>query len=323
MTAVSALQPPPPESAWAVEEVAPGAWFVQRDWRSANHFVALAPRVTLIDTAYGPDMGATTEALAALSVHPADIRLIVNTHSHCDHVGGNAHLVGQSGAEVWMHHFEKARMDRHDTIATWWRFHDTWADRFAVDHGLADGDEIPFGPLRLHVVHAPGHAAGQIMLHDRKHRILFSADALWQGDMGVINTIVEGNEALELAVDTLRRIATLDIDKVYPGHGPAMGSPKSAIDRVSRKLLHFSKHPQEMHYDHICKMLAYIVLSKGGVAEASFFLYLMATVWFPRLVDAYFDGAYQAAYYETMVRLSRKGMLVRSGGNLFGVERKR
>lgn len=315
-------EPAPAARPWSTVRLAPDVWFVERDWRSCNHFVALTPRVTLIDTCYGPDLDDTVAILDELGVKPSEIGLIVNTHCHCDHAGGNAFFIEQAGAEVWMHAHEKARIDRHDAVGTWWRFHDTWAEFFRVDRGLEEGDTVPFGPLDLQVIHAPGHSTGQIMLYSPDLKALFSADALWQGDMGVINPLVEGDDALERAGETLRRIAALDLDTIYPGHGPVIANPKPVIERVLRKLEHFARHPAEMNYDHICKMIAYVVLSKDGANEDSLFDYLMTTMWFPLIVGKCFGGAGRNTFNEAMERLMRKGMLMRSGNRLFGVGRK-
>lgn len=304
---------------WSATELAPDVWFIERDWRNCNHFVAREPRVTLIDTGYGPDLGDTIAALEAVGVRPGDIELIVNTHCHCDHAGGNSALIAQSGAEVWMHVCEKERIDRLDAVGTWWGFHDTWADFFRVDRGLRDGASVPFGPLDLEVIYAPGHSTGQIMLYSDELKALFSSDALWQGDMGVINPFVEGDDALDQAARTLHRIARLDLKTVYPGHGPAIVNPQPALERALRKLNRFARIPDEMHYDHLCKMIAYIVLAKGGVREDGFFDYLKTTMWFPKLVDECFASAYREVFDEAMARVMRKRMLVSDGCCLRGM----
>jgi glyoxylase-like metal-dependent hydrolase (beta-lactamase superfamily II) len=48
------------------------------------------------------------------------------------------------------------------------------------------GDIITLGPVELMVIHTPGHAAGQISLYALQHRFLISADAVWDGDFGVL-----------------------------------------------------------------------------------------------------------------------------------------
>ncbi|MGV0757744.1 MBL fold metallo-hydrolase [Tistrella mobilis] len=304
---------------WTTTEIAPGAWFVQRDWLSCNHFIARDPHLTLIDTGFDGDLDETVSILKQMGAEPRDVELIVNTHCHCDHAGGNRFFTDASGCDVWMHAAEKARIDARDDIGTWWRFHDTWAAFFDVNRGLEEGDEFRFGPLTLQVLHAPGHSRGLMVLYAPEIKALFSADAVWQGDMGVINPIVEGEDALERAVETLRRLDALNVATVYPGHGPVVTNPRPVIARLLRKLDRYATTPLMMHTDHLRKMLAYIVMTKGGMREAGFFEYLMGTVWYPQLVDRYFGGDYAGVYDETIQGVLRTRMMVRRGDSFYGV----
>jgi len=307
---------------WSTVEIAPETWFIQRNWLSCNHFVAKSPRPILIDTGFKDDLADTVAALRSLGLEPEDIELIVNTHCHCDHAGGNRFFSEKSGCEIWMHTHEKDRIDRRDDIGTWWRFHDTWAEFFTVDRGLGEGDEVRFGPLTLEVLYAPGHSRGLMMLYSEQTKALFSADAIWQGDMGVINPIVEGEDALARAIETLERIDRLDIETVFPGHGPVIRNPKPAIDRLFRRLSRYGKDPSAMHVDHLKKMIAYVILMKGRVIEADFFDYVKGTVWFPQLVDRYFASGYGEVYEMAIQESLRSGMIRRENGHLFGVAKK-
>jgi glyoxylase-like metal-dependent hydrolase (beta-lactamase superfamily II) len=217
-----------------------------------------------------------------------------------------------------MHEKEKERMDRCDDTGTWWRFHDTWAQSFPVHRGLQAGEELRAGPLTLQVIHAPGHSRGLIMLYCRQLKALFSSDALWHGDMGVVNPIVEGEDALQRAIETLELISGMDIDTVYPGHGPVIANPKAVLRRVQTKLRRYQDSPELMHMDHLRKMFAYVVLSKGSVPVAGFFGYLMQSVWFREVVDRFFDGRYEDMYQSTMESVLRNRMLQICEGELFG-----
>ena len=62
-----------------------------------------------------------------------------------------------------------------------------------------------------------------------------------------------------------------------------------------------------------------ILLTKGGMPEATFFDYLMSGVWYPTLVQRYYESAYQAAYQSAMEQIIRSKMITRSNGYLYGV----
>ena len=130
---------------------------------------------------------------------------------------------------------------------------------------------------------------------------------------------LEGDDALERAVETLERINGLGIRTVYPGHGPIITNPQPVIDRLLRKLDRYMKRPSLMHVDHLKKMVAYIVMTKGGMREEGMFEYLMGTVWYPQLVDRYFDAAYRDVYQMMIDEVLRSRMVVRDNGYFQGV----
>lgn len=303
---------------WSVSEIVPDVFFITRGWLSCNQFLARTPRLTLIDTAYKDDLETTSIIFESLGVRISDVKLIINTHCHCDHAGGNRYIQDQSNCQVWMHAEEKQRIDGRDDIGTWWRFHDTWADFFHVDRGLQEGEELSFGPLKLQVIYAPGHSRGQMALYCEEQRFLITADAMWQGDVGVLNPIVEGEDALERALKTLDRFTTLKVDTVFPGHGPAISRPGPIMRRCINRLERYLTQPRLMHEDHLRKMYAYIILTKGGVAQDSFFDYLMGSVWFSQLVDRYFGSDYRGVHEQTVRELLRMKMIKTTGDRFVG-----
>jgi len=72
--------------------------FVERPFPSSNIVVIAGDKPVLVDTGYGSDLARTEGLLAERGIGPADLSLVVNTHHHSDHVGGNAGLRGRHGA---------------------------------------------------------------------------------------------------------------------------------------------------------------------------------------------------------------------------------
>lgn len=85
--------------------------------------------------------------------------LILNTHWHADHTGGNAALKAATGCVI--HGPEEVRRAA------------------PLDHVLADGDTVSVGQTRLRVVAAPGHTLGHLVLHDAEGRTAFVGDVLF------------------------------------------------------------------------------------------------------------------------------------------------
>lgn len=83
---------------------------------------------------------------------------------------------------------------------------------------LAEGDVIDLGDRAFEVLHLPGHSPGSIGLWDRRTRLLFSGDAVYDGPL---LDEIEGAE-VEAYVTTMRRLRALPVDTVHGGHGPSM-----------------------------------------------------------------------------------------------------
>ncbi len=144
------------------------------------------------------------------------VRLVVNTHCHCDHCGGNAPLLKKTGAELAIHREELPLL----------RSLDIQAQMFGVDvepspdpnRFLSEGDRIEVGGASFRVVHAPGHSPGHIVLVG--DGVVFCGDVLFQGSIG--RTDLPGGDYNQLLASIRDKLLVLpDETVVYPGHGPS------------------------------------------------------------------------------------------------------
>lgn len=296
-----------------VAEIAQNLFFVERGWLNANHFVFNGTKKVLIDTAYISDFEDTENFIRDLGVDLREVNLIVGTHSHCDHIGGNRKIQDLSECKIAMHKIEKSFMDSGDDWATWWRYYDQEAEFFQVDISLEEGNHIFLDELKLEVIHTPGHGAGMIALYSPEEKFLISSDAVWDGDLGVLTIRVEGSIAPFLALDSLEKLSTLEVDRIYPGHGPPIGDPKAAIQRCRKKLEGFLRDPSRIGRDQLRKIFIYTLLMKGGFPVHEFFDYLMKTHWYRETVDLFFGGSYERTFEQTMEALMGKGVIHREG----------
>ena len=129
----------------------------------------------------------------------AKVNMVVNTHGHFDHVGGNWALK-ERGARLLLHRADLPFVDHF------------YPEHPPIDQYLNDGDNIA-GTLA--VFHVPGHSPGSVVLVG--DGALFSGDLLFAGSVG--RTDLPGGSDKEMK-DSLRRIRALPDDyRVYPGHG--------------------------------------------------------------------------------------------------------
>ncbi len=298
----------------SVSEILADLFFIQRGYLNGNHFVYGSDTPVLIDTGYVSDFDQTASMINSAGVDYTKTRLIINTHSHCDHIGGNRIIQNVSGCKVAMHKVGKYFMDMRDSWSTWARYYVQDADFFDCAVGLEDGDKLFIGSYQFEVIYTPGHASDGIALYNPDEGILFSSDTLWEYDMAVITTRVEGSRALFCMLESIDKIAKLKVDTVYPGHGNKFHDFASAIRRARARLLRFMKDPASMGVDLIKKIIVYTVMMKKQTGVEVFFKYLMTTPWYPETVNLYFSGEYEKTFNSVMNELiDREIIYIREG----------
>jgi len=149
------------------------------------------------------------------SIEGRNVRLIVNTHCHCDHCGGNAGLVEKTGAELAIHEAELPLLRSLDSQGQ--MFGCYFPPSPDPDRFLKDGDTIDVGAITLKVVHAPGHSPGHIILVGEE--FVIAGDVLFAGSIG--RTDLPGGSYHELLESIRTKLLSLpDETIVYCGHGP-------------------------------------------------------------------------------------------------------
>lgn len=145
------------------------------------------------------------------------VRCVLNTHGHFDHVGADGAMKAAFGAPVAIHPDDAALMaDAHEHGIF---FGVDTPQQPAPDILLRDAQELEFGPLRLRVIHTPGHTRGGVCFFMKDEGLLFTGDTLFAGSVG--RTDFEGG-SMEALMDSIsRKLLPLgDSVKVLPGHGP-------------------------------------------------------------------------------------------------------
>lgn len=179
----------------------------------------------LIDTGCG--IGNLREAVEQVTSKPV---IVVNTHTHLDHLGSNrqfehiamfdhplSHEVARAGAS----HQTLQTLILAESLVTkpWPRGFDPAGfalPPFRVSHWLKDEARLDLGGRDLEVIHTPGEAPDHICLLDRADRLLFCGDILLHGPVW---THLEGGNLQEL-VASYRRLMDYfeDFDYLMPGH---------------------------------------------------------------------------------------------------------
>lgn len=143
-----------------------------------------------------------------------EIKFIINTHGHWDHITDNYALQNLTGAKIVCGSGDEQSLAAPSDLG--WRLpFKLQASR--ADVLLKDGDEIKISAEGLRVISTPGHTPGSICLYSKESKIVFTGDTLFAGAMG--RTDFPGGDAL-LIKKSLKKLAKLPPEtKVLPGHG--------------------------------------------------------------------------------------------------------
>ena len=157
------------------------------------------------------------EVLAIIQKHNLQVRQIVITHAHIDHVGGAMKLRQATGAPILMNQNDYALVKMLDVQAAWLGM--APPGEVKIDRSLGDGDKIDAGPLVANVIHTPGHTEGSVCLFFPTQQKLIAGDTLFAGSIG--RTDLPGG-CFDKIIRSLKEkvLALPDETVVVPGHGP-------------------------------------------------------------------------------------------------------
>ncbi|MCB2227409.1 MAG: MBL fold metallo-hydrolase [Desulfarculaceae bacterium] len=284
-------------------------FFIERGWLNANHLVFTGAPKTLIDTAYIRDRSETESLIAQCGLGIEQVELIVTTHAHCDHIGGNAEFQRRSGCQVALHEVDRYNVDYKNAMATWWAYYQQEAEFFPTHGTLTDGAVITLGEMNFLVMHTPGHGMGQIVLYGLDTGWLVSADNVWGGDFGVLTTRIEGLDAPFRLRDSLERLARLKVKRIFPGHGPILEDGPAAIEACLARVGAFLAEPKRMGRDQVRKIMLYTLMMRGPEYRHELWERLKTSPWFPETVDLYFDGKMEHTFEENLEYLTGQGLI--------------
>lgn len=176
----------------------------------SNCYLVLDETIAIIDTGAGITDWLVKKINGRVPLE--DVSLIINTHGHADHCGGNVLF---KKAKVMAHSLDAEEMAEGGMYGTI-GLRGFEPLRIKVDRKLSDGDTVDLGGMALKVLHTPGHTPGSMCLLEEQQGMLFSGDTLFPG--GGFGRVDLGGDAREM-VNSLKRLTELDFSLLLPGHG--------------------------------------------------------------------------------------------------------
>ncbi|MGI5863560.1 MAG: MBL fold metallo-hydrolase [Myxococcales bacterium] len=222
--------------------------------------------LTLFDAALGTaeSLRALEKGLAEAGRRVEEVTRVIVSHGHVDHFGGARHVVGRSGAKVFVHPADASKVTRFTWPEAVRERHRRYLERMGVPRTLivemegmeetnellgerveaveplVEGERIAFARFEAEVMHLPGHTAGLVGLHVPEHRLLLSADFLLPGvSPSPMLELGEGGEegklrSLDAYFESSQRVGSLELDWMLPGHGEPFADHRAVLAWLAR-----------------------------------------------------------------------------------------
>jgi glyoxylase-like metal-dependent hydrolase (beta-lactamase superfamily II) len=155
------------------------------------------------------------EILNYIKSNRIDIKMILNTHGHVDHILGNDWAKKSFNAPLLMHKDDMPLIDNALKQA------EMFGVRFPQppipDEHIEETDEITFGGTVFKIIHTPGHSPGSVCFIDEKEKLIFGGDTVFRGSIGRVD-LWKGD--IDILLDSIQnKIFKYPDDYViYPGH---------------------------------------------------------------------------------------------------------
>ena len=296
----------------------PGLRVFERGWLSANNVLLLdADSATLVDSGYVTHQ-AQTLALVVQGLQGRVLDQLVNTHLHSDHCGGNQALQAHyPGLKTWIPPglSQAVQHWREDELS--YQPSGQNCPPFSFSGLLQPGSTHRWADMDWQVHAAPGHDPHSVILFAPEHRLLMSADALWQNGFGVVFPALEGVDAFDEVAQTLDLIEQLDPATIIPGHGAVFTEVGPALALARSKLESFAQNP-ERHARYGAKvLLKFKLLEWGQITHADFSAWAIKVPYMRALHHRFGQGHSLSTWLDMMLaELARSGAVQEVDGVL-------
>lgn len=201
------------------------------------------PELVLIDAGFPGKADRVLDAISKLGRAPSDLKHLIFTHGHPDHIGSAAAIIRETGATTYMHALDAPYAESGGPFRPMtpspqlllglvyrfvWR-PDEKMESFKIDRHMAEGDTLPVAG-GLKVIGTPGHCAGQVALLWRGEQLLIAGD-VGTNILGIADPV--GFEDETEGRRSQKKIAGLRFQAAVFGHGSPIRS--GASERVEKK----------------------------------------------------------------------------------------
>jgi len=279
-----------------------GLLFWERGWLSSNAiFLDDGVSSVLIDTGYVTHSSLLLTFLAS-HLHERTLDILVNTHLHSDHCGGNSAVQSEfSGVKTLIPFGLFQSVRDWDNNALSFEATGQSCPRFHADTQMHPGDIYNWAGFNWEVHASPGHDHDALLFFNPEHRILISADSLWANGFGVVFPEICGGTGFAEVSSSLNLIEKLNPKIVLPGHGPLIEDLPAALSVARSKIKRFIDSP-ELHASHAAKvLLKFKLLEWQSVDISDFKLWALSTPLLMEVHRAFFASFTPISWIDNLV----------------------
>lgn len=148
-----------------------------------------------------------------------NVRMVLLTHQHVDHIMGTGYLIEKYGCSVYGHAADKELGEKADVQVRMFNLPYEIMP-FKVSHEVVDGDMLELNGEKIKVLHTPGHSAGGVVYYLPESECAFVGDTIFQMSIG--RTDLTGGDYRTLIESIKLKVLPLPDETVlYSGHGGA------------------------------------------------------------------------------------------------------
>jgi glyoxylase-like metal-dependent hydrolase (beta-lactamase superfamily II) len=182
----------------------------------------------LIDSGAKEGIDILESDLHKIGLEGGDIGILINTHDHFDHVGGNKYFQERK-VTIAAHRNAAVKITSGDDEVMMCRAHGQDITGYHVHLWLENINIIDAGGWFLKILHTPGHTSGCICIYETRKRILFSGDTVFAN--GTVSDIAISGSYGEY-INSLARLNTMKMQLLLPGHGRISENAEDSIAKA-------------------------------------------------------------------------------------------
>ena len=171
--------------------------------------------------------GEPEKVIEMISILKVNVKYIILTHCHGDHISGVKEVKEKVGGKILIHRMDAEGLCNENLSLTY--YIGLQNPDMEADSILDDEDKIHLGDIEFDILHTPGHTKGGICIYCTEHKMIFTGDTLFRGTWG--RTDLPTGSFEDIIHSITDKIMILPEDTIiYPGHG------KSSIVREEERI---------------------------------------------------------------------------------------